>query len=730
MPKSEVDIKPRSRDVTDGLEKAAARGMLRAVGMGDDDFAKPQIGVASSWNEITPCNLSLDRLAKAAKDGVFAAGGYPMEFGTISVSDGISMGHEGMHFSLVSREVIADSVETVMQAERLDGSVLLAGCDKSLPGMLMAAARLDLASVFLYAGSILPGRAKLSDGSERDVTIIDAFEAVGACSRGLMPREDVDAIERAICPGEGACGGMFTANTMASAAEALGMSLPGSAAPPATDRRRDGYARRSGMAVVELLRHGITARDIMTKEAFENAIAVVMAFGGSTNAVLHLLAIAYEANVKLTLADFTRVGAKVPHLADVKPFGKHVMFDVDRIGGVPVIMKSLLDAGLLHGDCLTVTGETVAENLRHIAPPDPDGKVLRALDNPIHPTGGITILHGSLAPEGAVVKSAGFDSDVFEGTARVFERERAALDALEDGTIQAGDVVVIRYEGPKGGPGMREMLAITGAIKGAGLGKDVLLITDGRFSGGTTGLCVGHIAPEAVDAGPIAFLRDGDKIRLDVPNATLDVLVDPAEFASRQDGFHAATAALHHRCAGQVRQAGRLGSARRRLHLTLLARACAKCHAPRRVVPRKRGCPQAARTFAPRLTRCRTARRAPAGTPRDDSSPARSALKDCARNPLWHRGSATPRAGRPGWPPRAHRAPRCTARPARTGNAFRSHPPSAGCGGRASRRPRGHRESPPARRSARLRRRRRAARPSTAGRTGSPHAAPRTRCTP
>jgi dihydroxy-acid dehydratase len=533
----DIDMKPRSRDVTDGLEKAAARGMLRAVGMGDDDFAKPQIGVASSWNEITPCNLSLDRLAKAAKDGVFAAGGYPLEFCTISVSDGISMGHEGMHFSHVSREVIADSVETVMQAERLDGSVLLAGCDKSLPGMLMAAARLDLAAVFLYAGSILPGRAKLSDGTERDVTIIDAFEAVGACARGLMPREDVDAIERAICPGEGACGGMFTANTMASAAEALGMSLPGSAAPPATDRRRDGYARRSGQAVVELLRRGITARDIMTKEAFDNAIAVVMAFGGSTNAVLHLLAIAYEANVKLSLADFTRIGAKVPHLANVKPFGQHVMFDVDRIGGVPVVMKALLDAGLLHGDCLTVTGQTMAENLAHIAPPDPDGKVLRALDNPIHPTGGITILHGSLAPEGSVVKTAGFDSDVFEGTARVFERERAALDALEDGTIQAGDVVVIRYEGPKGGPGMREMLAVTGGIKGAGLGKDVLLITDGRFSGGTTGLCVGHIAPEAADGGPIAFLRDGDRIRLDVPNSTLDVLVDSAEFASRQEGF-------------------------------------------------------------------------------------------------------------------------------------------------------------------------------------------------
>lgn len=532
-----ADIKPRSRDVTDGLEKAAARGMLRAVGMDDEDFAKPQIGVASSWNEITPCNLSLDRLANAVKEGVFSAGGYPLEFGTISVSDGISMGHEGMHFSLVSREVIADSVEVVMQAERLDGSVLLAGCDKSLPGMLMAAARLDLAAVFLYAGSILPGRAKLSDGSERDVTIIDAFEAVGACSRGLMSRADVDAIERAICPGEGACGGMYTANTMASAAEALGMSLPGSAAPPATDRRRDGFARRSGQAVVELLRRGITARDILTKEAFENAIAVVMAFGGSTNAVLHLLAIAHEANVALSLQDFSRIGSGVPHLADVKPFGRHVMSDVDHIGGVPVVMKALLDAGLLHGDCLTVTGHTMAENLAAITPPDPDGKVLRALANPIHPSGGITILHGSLAPEGAVVKTAGFDSDVFEGTARVFDGERAALDALEDGTITVGDAVVIRYEGPKGGPGMREMLAITGAIKGAGLGKDVLLLTDGRFSGGTTGLCVGHIAPEAVDGGPIALLRNGDRIRLDVAGRVLDVLADPAEFASRQQDF-------------------------------------------------------------------------------------------------------------------------------------------------------------------------------------------------
>ena len=532
-----IDIKPRSRLVTDGIEATAARGMLRAVGLGDDDFAKPQIGVASSWNEITPCNLSLDRLAKAVKNGVHAAGGFPLEFGTISVSDGISMGHEGMHFSLVSRDIIADSVETVMQAERLDGSVLLAGCDKSLPGMLMAAARLDLASVFLYAGTIAPGWVKLEDGTEMDVTIIDAFEAVGACRKGLMSEEDLGRIERAICPGEGACGGMYTANTMASVAEAIGMSLPGSAAPPAADRRRDNFAIRSGEAVVNLLRQGITARQIMTKEAFENAIAVVMAFGGSTNAVLHLLAIAYEAEVDLTLDDFTRVAARVPHLGNLKPFGQFVMSDVDRVGGVPVVMKALLDAGLLHGDCLTVTGKSVAENLAVINPPDPDGKILRALSNPIHATGGITILKGSLAPQGAVVKSAGFDSDVFEGTARVFERERSALDALADGTIVAGDVVVIRYEGPKGGPGMREMLAITGAIKGAGLGKDVLLLTDGRFSGGTTGLCVGHVAPEAVDAGPIAFVRDGDRIRLDVANARLDLLVDPAELAARAIGW-------------------------------------------------------------------------------------------------------------------------------------------------------------------------------------------------
>ena len=532
-----VDMKPRSRTVTDGISAAPSRGMLRAVGMGDEDWGKPQIGIGSSWNEITPCNLSLDRLAQASKEGVHAGGGYPLEFGTISVSDGISMGHEGMHFSLVSREVIADSVETVMQAERLDGSVLLAGCDKSLPGMLMAAARLDLASVFLYAGTIAPGWVKLADGSERDVTLIDAFEAVGACHAGKMSEEDLGRIERAICPGEGACGGMYTANTMASIAEALGMSLPGSAAPPAADRRRDAFAHRSGEAVVNLLRLGITTRDIITKPALENAITVTMALGGSTNAVLHLLAIASEAEVDLHLDDFNRIGDRTPHLGDLKPFGRYVMNDFDRHGGIPVIMKALLDADLLNGDTLTVTGKTLAENLDEMEIGPLDGKVIRALDNPIHKTGGITILHGSLAPEGAVVKSAGFDADTFEGPARVFEREQGALAALADGVITAGDVVVIRYEGPKGGPGMREMLAITGAIKGAGLGKDVLLLTDGRFSGGTTGLCIGHIAPEASDGGPVAFIRDGDRIRVDIAGRTLDLLVDDEEIELRKQDW-------------------------------------------------------------------------------------------------------------------------------------------------------------------------------------------------
>ncbi len=526
------NMKPRSGLVTDGLERAPARGMLRAVGMGDADWVKPQVGIASSWNEITPCNLSLDRLAKASKQGVIDAGGFPMQFGTISVSDGISMGHEGMHFSLVSREVIADSVETVMQAERLDGMVTFAGCDKSLPGMMMAAARIDVASVFVYAGSTLPGQV---DG--KDVTIIDAFEAVGACARGLISQDQVDRIERAICPGEGACGGMYTANTMASIGEAIGLSLPGSAAPPAVDRRRDAFAVKSGAAVVELIRQGITTRDILSKKAFENAITMLMALGGSTNAVLHLLAIAHEADVDLEIDDFHRIGSKVPLLGDLKPFGRFVMSDMDKVGGVPVVLKALLDAGLLHGDALTVTGKTMAENLSDIAPPDPDGEILRATSKPMSLGGGITILKGSLAPEGAVCKTAGVGIEEFEGPARVFEREQAAMDALEDGTIQAGDVVVIRYEGPKGGPGMREMLMITGAIKGAGLGKSTLLLTDGRFSGGSTGLCVGHVAPEAVDGGPIAFIKDGDRVRINTVTRQLDLLVDEAVLAERRKGF-------------------------------------------------------------------------------------------------------------------------------------------------------------------------------------------------
>ena len=532
MIQSMATMKPRSWQVTDGMERAPARGMLRAVGMGDEDWEKPQIGIASSWNEITPCNLSLDRLAKASKQGVIDAGGFPMQFGTISVSDGISMGHEGMHFSLVSREVIADSVETVMQAERLDGMVTFAGCDKSLPGMMMAAARLDVANVFVYAGSTLPGQV---DGE--DVTIIDAFEAVGACARGLITRERLDQIERAICPGEGACGGMFTANTMAAIGEAIGLALPGSAAPPAVDRRRDAYAVQSGAAVVNLIKMGITTRDILTKKAFENAITVLMALGGSTNAVLHLLAIAHEAEVDLTLEDFHRIGSKVPLLGDLKPFGRFVMSDMDKVGGVPVVLKALLDAGLLHGDTLTVTGKTMAENLAQISPPDVDGVILRAVNTPFSTDVGITILKGSLAPDGAVSKTAGIGIEEFEGPARVFEREQSAMDAIENGTIQAGDVIVIRYEGPKGGPGMREMLMVTGALKGAGLGKLVALLTDGRFSGGSTGLSVGHIAPEAVDAGPIAFVQDGDRIRINTLHRTLDLLVDEEQMIERRKNF-------------------------------------------------------------------------------------------------------------------------------------------------------------------------------------------------
>ena len=526
-----ADPKPRSRDVTDGFERAPARAMLRAVGMGDEDFAKPQVGVASSWNEVTPCNLPLDRLAKQAKLGVREAGGFPLEFVTVAVSDGIAMGHEGMRASLVSREVIADSVETVMHAERLDGMVTFAGCDKSLPGMVMAAARLDLASVFLYGGSIQPGHL---DG--KDIQIQDVFEAVGARATDKIDDEQLLAIERNACPTEGSCGGMFTANTMASAIEALGLCLPGSASPAAPDPRRDEFAFRSGEAVVKLLHAGITARDVITRKSLENAIAVVMAVGGSTNAVLHLLAIAREAEVDLDIDDFDAIGRRVPHIADTKPGGKYLMSDLDRIGGVPVVMKELLDAGLLHGDALTVTGQTVEENLAALEIPSPDGQVVRPLSAPINADGGLAILRGSLAPEGAVVKIAGIPADKhqFAGTAKVFDGEQAALEAVLTGKIVDGDVVVIRWEGPKGGPGMREMLATTAAIKGAGLGETVALLTDGRFSGATHGFSIGHVAPEAPDGGPIGLVQDGDRIVIDVDERRLDLEVDDATLAERR----------------------------------------------------------------------------------------------------------------------------------------------------------------------------------------------------
>ena len=525
--------KPRSHEVTDGFERAPARAMLRAVGMTDDDWGKPQVGVASSWNEVTPCNLPLDRLAKRAKEGVRAAGGYPIEFVTIAVSDGISMGHEGMRASLVSREVIADSVETVMHAERFDALVTFAGCDKSLPGMLMAAARLDVPSVFLYGGSILPGRIP-GDPEDRALDITSVFEAVGARGVGALSDEELSLIERHACPTEGSCAGMFTANTMASVAEAIGMALPGSSSPPAIDRRRDAFAYRSGEAVVKLLDLELRPRRIMTKEAFENAIAVVMALGGSTNAVLHLLAMANEARVELELEDFNRVGRRVPHIADTKPHGRYHMTDIDRIGGVPVVMKELLDAGLLHGDCLTVTGRTIAENLAELDPPAVDGSVVHPVSRPIHADGGIAVLTGSLAPRGSVVKVAGIDHEHFEGTARVFDGEDGAMEAILAGSIEPGTILVIRYEGPKGGPGMREMLAVTGAMKGAGRGGDCALLTDGRFSGGTHGFCIGHIAPEAVDGGPIAFVEDGDRIVIDIPARSIELLVDEAELARRR----------------------------------------------------------------------------------------------------------------------------------------------------------------------------------------------------
>ena len=523
-----MDLKIHSQDVTEGPAKAGARAMLRAVGLEDEDFDKPQIGLVSAGNEVTPCNITGPELARASKEGVRSHGGVGLVFTTIAVSDGISMGHEGMRASLVSREVIADSVELVAHGERFDGLVTIAGCDKSLPGMLMSAARTNLPSVFLYGGSSLPGRYQ-----GRDISIVDVFEGIGAHSEGRMTTEELTAIEKSACPGAGSCAGMFTANTMASVGEAIGMSLPGSASVPAIDPRLRDYAVRSGEAVMGLLRNRIRPRQIMTREAFENAITTVMALGGSTNAVLHLLAIAHEAGVQLELEDFDRISRRTPHLGDLKPFGRYHMVDLDRIGGVPVVLRALLDAGLLHGDTMTVTGKTMAENLEGVSFPT-DQDVIRPIDDPLAHEGGIAVLRGSLAPNGAVVKVAGIELDVFEGPAKVFEGEQSALEALFGHRIEKGDVVVIRTEGPAGGPGMREMLQITAAIKGAGLGKDVLLITDGRFSGGTTGLCIGHVAPESETGGPIGLVQNGDGVRVDIANRQLDLLVDDGTLAERR----------------------------------------------------------------------------------------------------------------------------------------------------------------------------------------------------
>ncbi len=517
----------RSREVTEGPERAPARAMLRAVGLTDEDFAKPQVGVASSWNEVTPCNVHLNRLAAAAKEGVRAAGAVPIEFTTIAVSDGIAMGHEGMRASLVSREVIADSVELVMHAERLDGAVTIAGCDKSLPGMVMAAARLNLPTVFLYGGTIMPGRFR-----DRDVTVQDVFEAVGAAAAGRMTEGELDELERVACPGAGSCAGMYTANTMAAAVEALGMSLPATASIPAIDPRRDEAARASGEAVVRLLEVGLRPRDILTRAAFENAITVEMALGGSTNAVLHLLAIAREAGVELHLDDFDRISRRTPHLGDLRPSGRFVMADLDRVGGVPAVMRELLDAGLLHGETMTASGKTVAENLE--GAPAVDGTVVRAVTEPIHPWGGTAVLRGSLAPEGAVAKVVGMEGGEFRGRARPFDSEEDAFRAVTEGRIQPGDVIVVRYEGPRGGPGMREMLAVTAAVVGVGLGRDVALVTDGRFSGATHGFAVGHIAPEAAVGGPIGLVEEGDPIVLDVEGRRLDLEVDGHELDRRR----------------------------------------------------------------------------------------------------------------------------------------------------------------------------------------------------
>jgi dihydroxy-acid dehydratase len=501
--------------------------MLRAVGLSEDDLERPQVAVASSWNEVTPCNVHLNGLAAAAKEGVRQAGAVPLEFGTIAVSDGISMGSEGMKASLVSREVIADSVELMVNAEQFDALVTIAGCDKSLPGMLMACARLDIPAIFLYGGTILPGWAL-----GKSITIQDVFEAVGEHAAGAMSDADLLAVERAACPGAGSCAGMYTANTMSMCAEALGMTLPGEASAPAVSAERTDLARRTGSAAVAALAAGLLPSQIMTRTAFLNAATVVMATAGSTNAVLHLLAIAHELGVELSMDDFDEVSRRTPVIASVRPSGLYVMSELDRVGGVPVILRELLSAGLIDGSAITVNGKTLGDNVADAF--EPDGNVVRPVKDPFKADGGLAVLRGSLAPNGAVVKTPGIETLRFDGRARVFEREEDCFAAVTAGNVSKGDVLVIRYEGPRGGPGMREMLAVTAAIKGAGLGKDVVLLTDGRFSGATFGACVGHIAPEAWDCGPIALVADGDPILLDVVERRLELGVDEAELARRR----------------------------------------------------------------------------------------------------------------------------------------------------------------------------------------------------
>jgi len=522
-------LNSRSAMMTEGDKRTPNRAMLRAVGFKDEDFKKPIVGVASAWSEVTPCNIHLNELAERVKRGVISADGFGQIFGTITVSDGIAMGHEGMKFSLVSREVIADSIEVVSNAERFDGLVAIGGCDKNMPGCLMAIGRLNIPSIFVYGGTILPGKC---DG--KDLDIVSVFEAVGQYSSDKISHGQLEKIEKNAIPGPGSCGGMYTANTMASAIEAMGMALPHDSCQPAVGEPKRLICDRAGQAVVELLKKGIRPKDIMTKPAFENAITVAYALGGSTNIVLHLIAIAKAIGVKLTIDDFDRIGKKVPHLADLKPSGKYVAADLDRIGGIPAVMKLLLDAKLLHGDCLTVTGRTVKENLKLAQPLSKNQPIIAPLEKPLFPTAPMVILRGNLAPEGAVAKISGLKVITHTGPARVFNGEEAAFDAIQKRKIKAGDVVVIRYEGPKGGPGMREMLAITAALVGQGLGEKVGLITDGRFSGGTHGLVVGHISPEAQVGGPIGLIKDGDKITIDAEKKKLELHVGAAELKKRK----------------------------------------------------------------------------------------------------------------------------------------------------------------------------------------------------